>query len=200
MTIHKMKKFKIIFLLVISLNSLFAGNQIQTTNNNQAQQTIVVKQEKKTKEFSSLHPLVVHFPIVLILLAAIIQISNLFFKKSELSCIVLLLSVIAFIGAFLSSNVFHPHTCKLPNEIQFVLEEHERFAFYTLWLTGLSTVFSILNYFLFKRKRWSEIILTLLLVFSSISISFAGHYGATLVHIHDVGPKGNYIDQSEHHH
>lgn len=51
------------------------------------------------EDFPTLHPLVVHFPIVLLLLAALSQIAGLFVFNNELSWVTLFLIASGFIGA-----------------------------------------------------------------------------------------------------
>ncbi|HHG84722.1 MAG TPA: hypothetical protein ENJ82_08225, partial [Bacteroidetes bacterium] len=64
-------------------------------------------------DFPTLHPLVVHFPIVLLLLAALAQLGSLLIFKHELSWVTMLLLLFGFTGAWLAGSIVHPHTSGL---------------------------------------------------------------------------------------
>lgn len=152
-------------------------------------------------DFPTLHPLIVHFPIVLLLLAFATQLGALFFWKKELSLITALLLLGGLLSAYLASTVFHPHTGELSEAAQQVLDLHDRYADYTLWASGLGFLTKIASHFLLKRTLWMEIIVAAILAVATWSVSSAGHYGATLVHLHGVGPQGNHLEvQDDHEH
>ena len=75
-----------------------------------------------------------------------------------------------------------------------VLEKHDLFADYTIWLSGLGLLLKGISLFFLKDKLWFEIVIALLLAGAAYSVSQAGHYGATLAHIHGVGVQGNFIE------
>ncbi len=145
-------------------------------------------------DFSNLHPLVVHFPIVLLLLAVFAQIASFFLWKKQLNWATLLLLAGGFLGAYVASTYVHPHTTDLTEAATLVLEKHDLFADYTIWLSGICLLLKTVSLFLLKDKLWFEIIIALLLVGAAYSVSQAGHYGATLAHIHGVGVQGKFIE------
>lgn len=149
-------------------------------------------------DFPSVHPLIVHFPIVLLLLAFLAQLATLFIWKKELSLIAIILLLAGFAGAYFAGNFFHPHTDELDELARQVLEKHERYADYTLWLSGVGLLLKLAGHFLFKRKWWLEIAVALVLAAAAWSVSMTGHYGATLVHLHGVGPQGNHLKMHTH--
>lgn len=61
-------------------------------------------------EFPNLHPMVVHFPIVLLLFAVILQLIQLFVLKRSLDWVILLVIGSGFIGAYAAGTLVHPHT------------------------------------------------------------------------------------------
>lgn len=148
-------------------------------------------------DFSNLHPLVVHFPIVLLLLALVTQVVSFFLWKKQLNWGTLLLLVGGFLGAYIASTFIHPHTTGLSDAAELVLEKHDLFADYTIWLSGLGLLLKGINMFLFKEKFWLEMIIALILAGAAFSVSKAGHYGATLAHIHGVGVQGKFIELHE---
>lgn len=149
-------------------------------------------------EFPTLHPLVVHFPIMLILLAAIVQLVSLFVFRREMSWAVIFLTAFGALGAYLSSGVFHPHTSGLSENAQRLLEEHELYADWTLWLAVAGLAFKIVSNFLLELRWWSEVIVSVTLIVAAVAVSIAGHHGAELVHKEGVGPQGKFLEMHDH--
>jgi len=151
-------------------------------------------------DFPTLHPLVVHFPIVLLLLAALLQFTGFFVFKPQLSWITMGFLLLGVIGAWVASNPFHPHTSALTGNAAWLLEQHEKYASLTFW-TGLAAlVVKIISHFFLKRKLWVEIVVFALLVTTTYFVSTAAHFGAQLTHIEGVGPQGHHLEMGEHEH
>lgn len=151
-----------------------------------------------TAEFPTLHPLVVHFPIVLIILAAIIQLASLFVFRRELSWLVVFLAAFGAVGAYLSSNVFHPHTTGLSENAQRLLTEHELYADWTFWLAVAGLFAKGISNFFLDRKWWSEGVASVALILAATAVAVAGHHGAELVHKEGVGPQGKFLEKHDH--
>lgn len=149
-------------------------------------------------DFPNKHPLVVHFPIVLLLVAAAVQLCNILFLRRELDWITTVATAIGFSTAYYVTNIDHPHTSGLTEHAQLVLDQHDFYADWTIYLAGVGLVAQLLNQFLFKRKRWSVLVVALILTGAAYYVAMAGHYGAQLVHIEGVGPQGKYLE-AEHH-
>jgi len=150
----------------------------------------------KPTGFTTLHPLVVHFPIVLLIIAALLQLIGVFYTKNNWDYITLFLILGGALGAYLSGSFFHPHTEGLSHEAHEILERHELYASLTLYSSIAALLMKLATMFLFKgRKRLLEIITTVVLLFSAISVSAAGHLGAYLTHVEGVGPQGKYIEK-----
>ncbi len=150
-------------------------------------------------DFPNKHPLFVHFPIVLLLVAAAVQLANILFLKKELDWITTILTIVSFIMAYYVAKIAHPHTTGLTAHAKLVLEQHDFYADWTLYLGGIAAMGQLLNQFLFKGKRWSVVTVALLLAGAAYFVSMAGHYGAQLVHLEGVGPQGNYLDTGHAH-
>jgi uncharacterized membrane protein len=150
-------------------------------------------------EFPSFHPLIVHFAIVLIIIAALLQLINIVLLKKEFAWIITGLMVVGFIAAVLASTSFHPHTRGLSEQAKQVLALHDTYASWTLYLGGLATTLQILNLFFFTLKRWATITIALIMAAATYGVTQAGHYGARLVHIEGVGPQGKFLETDHHH-
>lgn len=147
-------------------------------------------------DFPKLHPLVVHIPIMFLILAFLTQLVSFFVFKRELSWVTLFLVVIGFIGAYLSSGIFHggdPHLSMLDAVTRATFEKHEQFANYTVWISGLASLAKIISHFFLKRKTIAELVVLLLLAGCSYTVAVTGDMGARLVHIDGIGIQGRYL-------
>lgn len=147
-------------------------------------------------DFPRLHPLVVHFPIVFILLAFIIQIISFFIFRRELSWVTLCLILLGFIGAFIASNLFHggdPDPASLDAIARATFEKHEHYAYLTEVFSGIAGIAKIISHFVFKRSLWTGILVTILMGCAVYTIHTTGEMGARLVHIDAIGVQGNKI-------
>ncbi len=150
-------------------------------------------------DFPNKHPLFVHFPIVLLLAAAGVQLANIFFLRKSLDWVVTVGVLVSFAFAYYVTEIDHPHTEGLTAHAKLVLEQHDFYADWTIWLAGIALVGQLLNQFLFKGKRWSVAVVALILAGAAYSVAMAGHYGAQLVFIEGVGPQGKYLDTGHDH-
>ncbi len=89
-------------------------------------------------DFPNLHPLVVHFPIVLLFLAFFTQLIGFFKYRKESSWIALFLLLGGFIGAVLATQVFHAHVAEVNEQVNKIFETHEYYGKTTLLLSGIA--------------------------------------------------------------
>lgn len=172
------------------------ASQSETTAHNHEENS----HENRVTNFPNYHPLVVHFPIVLLIIAMLFQLISFFIYKNELSFAVVILLAFGTISAWLSSYLFHAHPSELPGNAQSIFQTHELFAQYTLWFALSALVVKLVSHFFLERKAWIEAVVSILLLTSAITVSVAGHHGAQLVHIEGVGPKGNLLETHHHNH
>ncbi len=149
------------------------------------------------EEFPNLHPLIVHFPVVLLLLAVFSELIAFFVYTKSLSWVTLALLLGGFIGGILASQFFHPHTTNLSEKAINILEAHESYANWTLWLAGIALLFKTISHFFLNQKILAEVIVLLLIAGSAITVSLAGHLGSQMVFIENIGPKGKHIEQHD---
>lgn len=152
------------------------------------------------EDFPNLHPLFVHFPVVLLPFAAFFQLLGFFVYRKEMSWVTLILVFTGFIGGYIAANYVHPHVGELPQHAQAVYDKHAMYADWTLWLSGVAILLKAGSHFFLKRKIWAEGLVALVLLGSAFTVSMAGHHGSQLVFIENVGPQGNHLKSGKHSH
>ena len=100
------------------------------------------------QDFPSLHPLAIHFPIVLILLATAFQAVLVFKDWDQIRWVTLYIMASAFFSALAASTLFHADPSEdAPKEAMKMFEEHERFAQLTLWMSGITLLLKCIGVF-----------------------------------------------------
>lgn len=147
------------------------------------------------KDFPSIHPLVVHFPIVLILLSAALQAVAVWKPQwRQIRWTTLIIMSAAFISALAASTLFHAMIApNAPKTALAIFEEHEKYAQLTLWMSGNTLLLKSIGIFFKINKRLFEGIVLIAAIIAAIFLSIAGHHGARLTHVEGIGPKGNYL-------
>jgi uncharacterized membrane protein len=150
-------------------------------------------------DFPSLHPLIVHFPIVLILLAVVFQGAVTWGNWQQIRWATLFIMGAAFFAALAASTVFHAMPSDdAPKEAMEMFEMHETFASYTLWMSGITFLLRCIGEFFKIFRRPYEILVLVSAVITATFLSIAGHHGARLTHIAGVGPMGRYLMKDHH--
>jgi len=142
--------------------------------------------------------LVVHFPLVLLIVAAAMQIGLMFFQGKLVVQFytIVVLTVVGFIAGVLATTFFHAHPAHDVNaKAMEIFKEHKEFAYITIWLSGIAAVFKLLG--LFVKRKWVEIIALLFLLGSAVTVSIAGHHGAELVFKHGIGPEDKKLEHGD---
>ncbi|WP_460623639.1 DUF2231 domain-containing protein [Hymenobacter tenuis] len=150
-------------------------------------------------DFPNLHPLVVHLPIVLIMLAAALQALLVFKDWPQVRWIALAVMAGGFAGAVAASTVFHAMPLGLSPQAAAVFAAHEQFASYTTWLSGITLLLAGIGFYFKVQRRAYEVLVLVAAVAAAGALSVAGHRGAQLVYVEGVGPKGNLLDKSHGH-
>jgi len=154
---------------------------------------------KTMNTFPNYHPLVVHFPIVLLLMATLFQFLSFFLYKKEFSLATLILLGLGVVSSWLASNTFHAHPEELTGKAKEIFETHEQMASLTGWFSLIALVIKIISHFFLERKWWTESAVIILLAGSAITVSIAGHHGAMLVHMEGIGPQGKHMESNHNH-
>ena len=151
------------------------------------------------KDFPNLHPLVVHFPIVLILISAAFQAILVFKDWPPVRWITLAIMAGGFAGALAASTVFHAMPMGLSPKATDVFSAHEQYASYALWLSGITLLLGGVGEFFQLHRRAFDILVLVSALAAAGAVSVAGHHGAQLVYIAGVGPQGHLVMKGDHH-
>lgn len=146
-------------------------------------------------DYPTYHPMVVHIPIILLLLAALLQLVALIRPSSPLNWLTFLVAFGGTVGAYVAGTFVHPHTDGLSNAAQVALETHETYADYTLWLGLAGTLLKGVT--LRRPLKWLEGVTAIALVGAGIAVGLAGHQGGALTYLYGIGPRGAYLEQHE---
>jgi uncharacterized membrane protein len=158
--------------------------------------TIMGRLEREVPaEFPTFHPLVVHFPIVLLIAAFPFYLFGMLRQRILLRQAGMVLGAFGFLGALLAGYVFHPHTVGLTPEARNVLSNHDLFAGLTLYIAFIAIVVGGLTCSARFRGFNLQALASILLLLTVLTVSLAGHYGAKLVHIYGVGPQGQFLER-----
>ncbi|TGB00350.1 hypothetical protein E4665_01345 [Sporolactobacillus shoreae] len=131
-----------------------------------------------------LHPLLVHFPIALLIVGTAFQIIAVwkkdFFDKAAL--LLLSLGFLSGIIAYLSGDGAEQFAAsQWGNGYRSIVHIHQAYATVTLLLFGAAIGLRLINYF-FKRKFIMPLVLIICLT-GSITLALTGHYGGEMVYI-----------------
>ena len=146
-------------------------------------------------DYPTYHPMVVHAPIILLLLAALLQLVVLIKPSSPLNWLTLLVAFGGTVGAYVAGTFVHPHTDGLSDAAQVALETHETYADYTLWLGLAGTLLKGVT--LWRPLKWLEGVTAIVLLGAGIAVGLAGHQGGALTYQYGIGPRGAYLEQHE---
>ena len=139
-------------------------------------------------EFPTLHPMVVHLPVVLLPFAFLLLIIEIFSRPKSPQLPPIIATFGGTAGALMASYWLHPHVESISKDALEVLEAHDLFAYITTGLASGASMCLLLKYFRWNSpdRRWWTGSALILLFFSSLSVAATGHLGATLSHVHQV--------------
>jgi uncharacterized membrane protein len=138
-------------------------------------------------EFPSLHPLIVHFPIVLLAVAPIFQLWALLSNKSDILLVAAFLVAAGCFAGFIASNIFHTEPFDVTSSVKAIFIKHEEYAELAFWTSLAATLIKIVAAFARRARRLSlEWAALIVMVVAMVLVSMAGHLGAELTHIHEV--------------
>jgi uncharacterized membrane protein len=144
-------------------------------------------------DLTHIHPMIVHFPIALLLVAFLSETVGLITKKEFFSTAgfyLLLLGATGVVAAYLSGQNAGAGITEV-GALKLALETHEGAAELTLWLAAIAALVRIAAVFF---KRYSGMYKTAayaLFLCAVLSIARTGFYGGELVYKHAAGVQLN---------
>ena len=140
-------------------------------------------------DLTHLHPMIVHFPIALLIVAFLADLGGLVLKKDFFNKVGLLLLVLGTAGVVAAYFSGHSAAEGLTEAgpLKMAMENHEDAALVTLWII-VATMVVRLALVAFKKYqgmvRWVPLVLFLVGV---ASVARTGYYGGELVFKHAAG-------------
>jgi uncharacterized membrane protein len=140
-----------------------------------------------------LHPLLVHFPIALLFLGAVVQNVAFWTNKfwNKLAFFLIALGEVTGVLAYLAGDGAEAYAETLWGEaVEPIIQTHQLFATLTLIAFGALLVVK-LGYWYFRKFPLRKPLLFVLAVAGLVFLTLTGHYGGKLVYHH-----GNISDQT----
>jgi uncharacterized membrane protein len=141
-----------------------------------------------------LHPLVIHFPIVLIILTPFFIFANFIFRKNlTLTWITALIAIAACATVYLAEETGEMDASKALIEdaaTARILGEHGSLAETTVLLSSITAILVLGTSLFFIKNEINIVLLALALIFSVLSVYFVyrtAEHGGQLVFEHGVG-------------
>jgi uncharacterized membrane protein len=146
--------------------------------------------------FPNYHPMIVHFPIGLLVLAAFMQVAGLFIKSKGFHYTILIFAALGYATAYFAAAWRHPQIDREAVSIaaQLIFDEHQLYARWSVYLGGAGAVLKAVELY-FQRRRLLALLTTLVLGAAATVIGISGHHGAELVHKYGIGPRGDFYDR-----
>ena len=137
---------------------------------------------------SHFHPMLVHFPIALIMVGFLFDLLSFILKKELwLTKAGFWLEILGMAGAVAAFATGYFLTNQMEGETGIMREKHELFATFSLVSIIVAVIFRIVFNYLNKNNLWFRILNLGLLLISLIFISFTGYLGGSLVMDYMIG-------------
>lgn len=140
-------------------------------------------------DISSLHPMIVHFPIALIIVGLLSDLAGLITKKeffNKMGFYLLLTGTVGLVFSYYSGNAAG-EGIEESGILKSAIENHEHAAQLSMILTIGTAIFRLLIVAFKKYSGALKYIAAVLFLVSVISIARTGYYGGELVYKHAAG-------------
>ena len=204
-------KFSMIFILSVVLVS-FSGLMLANESTSQTDNTQVETQESPSatkldpsgrlsqaardftfEDFPTLHPVVVHVPVIMIPVASLFGLMSIFFASRSFVMLATAFALAGLAGGYIAAYPMHPHTHGLPEAAAATLQQHDFFAYSTLVVTAIAVVIGVAA--MLMSNLFTRVLLAVTLLIASLCVSVTAHYGGTLTYVHGVGVQGKFLDE-----
>ena len=137
---------------------------------------------------SHLHPLLVHFPIALVLFGFLTEFALLFFKNEvslrKMGFYLLIAGTLSAIVTWLTGNFF---TSEMDGAAGAIRATHELFATITLVLLVTTSILKSILLFLHNENSKLKILAFIMYGFAAISVGITGFFGGSMVYDYMMG-------------
>jgi uncharacterized membrane protein len=135
-------------------------------------------------DYTHLHPMTVHFPIVLIILGFLFETYSMFLGKdkpclSKIGFYIMLIGTLAAVSAFFSGDLFTEELNGKAGELE---ETHELFAKITMYVMIAATLLRSYIFFMHKENSWKKWLVYFMYAIAFASVVYTGLLGGTLVY------------------
>ncbi|MCL4550335.1 MAG: hypothetical protein M1495_17415 [Bacteroidetes bacterium] len=140
-----------------------------------------------------LHPMIVHFPIALIIVGFLAELLSFFIKKeffSTAAFYLLILGTLGVVAAYFTGQYAGDGITEV-GALKQALETHEEAAELTLWVMVVAAVSRISIVLLKKYHGAFKSLAFILFLLGVVAIARTGFYGGELVYKHAAGVKIN---------
>ena len=140
-----------------------------------------------------LHPMIVHFPIALLIVGFLLDLIGAILNKdffSKTGFYLLILGTMGVIAAYISGNIAGDGVSEA-GALKQALENHEDAAQLSLWLMVIASIVRIVIVLLKKYSGVFKWVAVVLFLTGILSIARTGYYGGELVFKHAAGVQLN---------
>jgi len=140
---------------------------------------------------SHIHPMIVHFPIAIIILGFIVELVSHIFRKelwlSKASLYFMIFGALSSIAAVLSGGLFNDESM-FQGAIVLVKEQHQLFGNITMILIIAVCLFRLYLIFDEREESWLKWIVPFIYLFAVAAVCLTGLYGGTMVYRYMIHP------------
>jgi len=135
-----------------------------------------------------LHPLIVHFPIALLIAGFVADTAYLLYKKevclSKVGFYLMLAGTLGAVAAVLSGNFF---TEDMTGSVEVIRERHETFANITMYLMIVAGILRIFLFIKGKSESKAALGVYILYLIGVLLVGYTGMLGGTMVFNYMIG-------------
>lgn len=144
-------------------------------------------------DLSHIHPMIVHFPIALLIVGFLFDVTGLITKKeffNKAGLYLLVLGSIGVLAAYLSGENAGSGI-EEAGALKTALENHEDAAFLAAIIVSISFLFRVVIVYLKKYAGALKFVSAFLFLLAVLAIARTGYYGGELVYKHAAGVELN---------